>query len=286
MEEQTMGLLDRKTDGSGLGGDVQPGELMTSGGLGAMMPKIIDPERTAELVSEAKEARAAHKAKLERRVARVQRKEEKFRARTESKTRKSAATRERIMDAASELISENNGIEFQMSDVAARCDMSKGALYYYFADRQDLVEAIFNNGIDEFVSRLERSVTDARSSREALRGLCSEFSECVRTGGPVVFAMASELISGKRDSVFPTIESRLQRVSHIIATQLERAKGEGVVRPEVDSDIAASYACGSFFFAAIEAWGKAEGGQIDTDSFTEKLVDLMMYGVGTAKAGE
>lgn len=48
--------------------------------------------------------------------------------RSGAKTRKSAATRERIMVAASELMTERRGTDFQMSEVSARCNMSKGAL--------------------------------------------------------------------------------------------------------------------------------------------------------------
>ena len=66
------------------------------------------------------------------------------RLRSGAKTRKSAATREKIMAAATELMVERGNTDFQMSEVSARCQMSKGALYYYFADKGALVQAIFD----------------------------------------------------------------------------------------------------------------------------------------------
>ena len=63
-------------------------------------------------------------------------------ARAAFKTRKSAKTRGRIMEAASRLMVERHGMHFNMSEVSERCRMSKGSLYYYFQDKDDLVEEI------------------------------------------------------------------------------------------------------------------------------------------------
>lgn len=77
------------------------------------------------------------------------------RLRSGAKTRKSAATREKIMTAATELMVERGNTDFQMSEVSARCQMSKGALYYYFADKGALVQAIFDASIDDLVNQIE-----------------------------------------------------------------------------------------------------------------------------------
>ena len=60
-------------------------------------------------------------------------------SRKASKTRKSARTRARILEAAARLVSERAGVDFQMAEIAERCDMSKGALYYYFRDRDAIL---------------------------------------------------------------------------------------------------------------------------------------------------
>lgn len=261
--------------------------LSAPAALGSLLPTpLIDAEKVQakaeEIVVDAREAR--REARTARREAREAAKnavrETRSKLRQTSKTRKSAATKQRIIDAASDLITERGGVDFQMSEVADICDMSKGALYYYFSDREDLVREIFDQGIDEFVSSLENAVTEATSSEGAIRSLCLEFAKSVHMGGPVFCTMAAELVHGRSD-VITSIEQRFFRITNIIGNQLERAKGEGIVRPDVNSAMASSFVCGSFFFAAIEEWSDA-GENFDERKFANDLVDLMMRGVGTA----
>lgn len=220
----------------------------------------------------------ANQAAAVRKAAKKVARERSGRLYQSTKTRKSALTRERILEAGARLIEEHGGTDFQMSEVASRCSMSKGALYYYFCDRDAIVEEIFSRGIDEFVGTLERAVADARSSREALYNLCVAFGECVRDGGPVVVAMASELVQGG-SNVLPKIEARFTRITQLVEVQLERAKGEGVIRPDVDPSLAASCICGTFFFAAIKKMGQADG-TFDVQSFTDELMEFVIRGVG------
>ena len=92
------------------------------------------------------------------------------RLRSGAKTRKSAATREKIMAAATELMVERGNTDFQMSEVSARCQMSKGALYYYFADKGALVQAIFDASVDERVDQIVGAVAKASSAMESIEG--------------------------------------------------------------------------------------------------------------------
>lgn len=81
--------------------------------------------------------------------------------RAEARTRKSAVTREKIMEAAAELMVERGGTDFQMMEVSSRCEMSKGSLYYYFADKGELVRAVMDRSVEALVDAVERVVADA-----------------------------------------------------------------------------------------------------------------------------
>ena len=70
-------------------------------------------------------------------------------ARPGTATPKSAATREKIMAAATSLMAERGSADFQMAEVSARCGMSKGSLYYYFSDRAELVRAVLDRAVDD-----------------------------------------------------------------------------------------------------------------------------------------
>ena len=63
-------------------------------------------------------------------------------------TTKGRATRERILQAAAELIAEKGTAGMSLDDVRARTGASRSQLYHYFEDRDDLVHAVINVTID------------------------------------------------------------------------------------------------------------------------------------------
>ena len=69
----------------------------------------------------------------------------------EPATAKGRQTRERIIRAAAELVSERGVAGTSLDDVRARADVSKSQLYHYFADRDDLVRAVARATSDDVV---------------------------------------------------------------------------------------------------------------------------------------
>ncbi|OFK24580.1 TetR/AcrR family transcriptional regulator [Olsenella sp. HMSC062G07] len=205
------------------------------------------------------------------------------RLRARAKTRKSAATRERIMAAAGELMSEHNGTDFQMSEVSARCRLSKGSLYYYFSDKDALVEAIFDREVDELVARVESAVADAPSALTSIRGLVGVLASSMLPQSPLALAVTRELI-GARKAVLPAVESRLTRIIDIFEAQVDRAKVEGLARSDIDSRLCAVSIAGAFTFGIFEGSAGKDGGQ--RASLPDQLVDLLVCGMGSKAAIE
>ena len=205
------------------------------------------------------------------------------RLRSGAKTRKSAATREKIMAAATELMVERGNTDFQMSEVSARCQMSKGALYYYFADKGALVQAIFDASIDDLVDQIEGAVAKASSAMESIEGIARILARGMRPRSPLALAMGRE-VSNTEKSVLPSVETRLARIVSIFSAQFDRAKEEGLVRPEVSSRLGAIAIAGAFTFAVLEQ--PEENALSDSDEFSAQLVRLAFEGMGTSKAQE
>ena len=201
--------------------------------------------------------------------------------RSVSKTRKSAMTRNRIMTAASELMAERGNTGFQMSEVSERCHMSKGSLYYYFADKDELISAIFDESVDDLVSVIESLAAKASSAREALRTLYAEFSRRLRAGSPLAMAMTYELV-GAKDGSIPQVTSHFSRAAGVIAAQIERAKSEGLVREDVNSETAAVFTTGGLITMSMAvASGQAT---VDADVVSASRMDMILRGVGTEGA--
>src|SRR3954469_8554847 len=60
---------------------------------------------------------------------------------------KSERTRQRVLDAAAEVLAERGYTEARLADIAARAGMQAGSLYYHFASRDELVAEILRLGI-------------------------------------------------------------------------------------------------------------------------------------------
>jgi AcrR family transcriptional regulator len=192
--------------------------------------------------------------------------------------RKSDRTRRRILDAAAQLILERGGQGFQMGELATLCEMSKGSLYYYFADRAQIVEELLGEASDQFADRLEAVAAGCDSSEEALRASIELFCQAISENGLVVAAMTSMLHCGSNDDMLPRIRDRYERITGLVQVQIERAKGEGVVRADVDSRLAAHSICGMVVFGAVSRL-RLDGADFDSAATAQELFDVMMDGM-------
>jgi TetR/AcrR family transcriptional regulator, transcriptional repressor for nem operon len=69
------------------------------------------------------------------------------------RTAKGRATRERILQAAAELVSERGAAGMSLDEVRARTGASRSQLYHYFEDRDDLVRAVIGVTTDTVLGR-------------------------------------------------------------------------------------------------------------------------------------
>ena len=82
-------------------------------------------------------------------------------------TKKGRATRDRIVDSATMLIFERGVAGTSLDDVRAAADVSKGQLYHYFADKDDLVHAVIYRTVQGVLDAQPRM--DDLSSWTAIR---------------------------------------------------------------------------------------------------------------------
>ena len=231
---------------------------------------LLDKDMTEDIARGIRTVHEAAKGGIETAAARGA-----TRLRSGAKTRKSAATREKIMAAATELMVERGNTDFQMSEVSARCQMSKGALYYYFADKGALVQAIFDASIDDLVDQIEGAVAKASSAMESIEGIARVLARGMRPRSPLALAMGRE-VSNTEKSVLPSVETRLARIVSIFSAQFDR--------PEVSSRLGAIAIAGAFTFAVLEQ--PEENALSDSEEFSAQLVRLAFEGMGTSKAQE
>lgn len=207
-----------------------------------------------------------------------------YNERSATKTRKSAETRNRIMKCASELMAERGNTAFRMSEISNRCGMSKGALYYYFSNKDDLLRAIYYMEVEHLVESIDSAVAQADSSEAALHGACKAYSDCVGSGGPLAMAIIRELVVSRGrpfdndDTEEGNAGRALKHIVGVVMEQLEGAKEEGKIRQDVDTRLIAVAVCGAYAFVAMSSSG--EGSKTDESSFTEDLYQMVVRGIG------
>jgi TetR/AcrR family transcriptional regulator, transcriptional repressor for nem operon len=110
-----------------------------------------------------------------------------------SKTARGRIARDRIVAAASELISERGVAETSIDDVLTRAGASKGQLYHYFEDRAALLRAVVlhnADGVLSFVGGPPDSWTAIRTSFDSMVELQAERRAC---GGCPLGALVGQL---------------------------------------------------------------------------------------------
>ncbi len=200
-----------------------------------------------------------------------------YSCREETKTPKSARTRERILKNASILIKQRGSADFQMSELAEMCEMSKGALYYYFADRDAVVENILSMRLDDFVKTLEETIENADSPQDALRAMCHRFADTLNNEEAIIAIMATELVRGGPE-VIRRVEARFERLNRLIAHEIEVAKEQGIVREDVDARLLSACISGTFFFTTFASRVSPDK-PVDGRKLADELLKFIAYGI-------
>lgn len=199
-------------------------------------------------------------------------------------SRKSQATRARIMQSATEFISERGSTDFQMNEISERCDLSKGALYYYFIDKADLMDAIFDQVIGDLVDSVERAVETTTTPLEAIYQIVITLVQCIRRERPLVFAMVEELFLPISD-VDPC-DSSFSRVIDLLVLNLERARDEGLIKSDFNSKRVANAIAGACIYTALGSVPREGEQPEEVVAVVREFLLTVMVGAATEKGRE
>jgi AcrR family transcriptional regulator len=198
----------------------------------------------------------------------------------EAKTRKSARTRQRILDAARSLMIERGSDDFQMAEVSERCNMSKGALYYYFTDRDDIVNELVANECESFLDSVENIIDSSDSAASFLLSLCELFAEITRDGDILLATMYTTPL-GSADADSP-LAAQASRINKLLEVQLERGKAEGVVRADADTKALSPAILGALLISS-SAQALQKTSDFDPKAYAAQLMAFISSGVGPEK---
>jgi AcrR family transcriptional regulator len=86
---------------------------------------------------------------------------------------KSARTRQRILDAAADVLNRNGYASTRLSDIAELAQVQAPALYYYFASREELIEEVVTLGMTRALTHVTDALAELPPEATHLDRICT-----------------------------------------------------------------------------------------------------------------
>lgn len=134
--------------------------------------------------------------------------------------------RQRVIDAARGLFAER-GLEATLNDVAHYANVGVGTVYRRFATKEELLDAVFEDGIEQVI-RLAESALQHENSWEGFVWFVEQLCEMTATDRGLREMVYSRAYGGHR------VECSRLRLTPPISKLVERARDDGYLRPEID----------------------------------------------------
>lgn len=164
-------------------------------------------------------------------------------------------TRKRLLGAAARLFARNGFDATSVDDVAEAAGYSKGALYYNFASKDELFEALVEESIGQMISGLETALADAHTIEEklaAMQRVLTEEERGHKHGGRLEFEVLTQSMRDEklRRMVGKAYERMRTAIASLIAQQYDDA---GACPPLPPDQLATAIVAGSIGHGALQA---------------------------------
>jgi AcrR family transcriptional regulator len=168
----------------------------------------------------------------------------------DGRTRRRADTRQRLFEAAVELIAEQGFSATTVDDIALRAQVAKGTVYYNFASKTVLFEELLRHGIglltDEF-----RAAVAGKPPREAIAALVRAQLEYIRRYKAFAQLLLSEMWRTNREWQQTLVLLREQAVG-VIAETIQAGVDSGDLPADLDVRVASSALFGVGLVVAVD----------------------------------
>ena len=152
-------------------------------------------------------------------------------------TRRSARTRERIIEAATEVFARRGVHGTRVADIAERAGVAYGLVYHHFRNKEEILTAIFAERWAQYVTYLEELAAAPASFRERMTRLVHFWVETYRQETALMTVMINEITRS-----YEFLESHDITAVLVAFDPIERIILEGREKGEVRADLDARLA--------------------------------------------
>ena len=143
---------------------------------------------------------------------------------------KAIKTKEKILNAAEKLFILKGCEKVSIDEICASIQLTKGAFYYHFKTKEDILALLFLPRLDRYLANHYR-VSEDTCSGECLLQLARCTLECSRSvGRSVLVRSAGSMLSGQQELLHQ--EDRIH--TQILKNAWERGQREGTIPPDMD----------------------------------------------------
>ncbi|XVV11507.1 TetR/AcrR family transcriptional regulator [Actinoplanes sp. CA-131856] len=168
----------------------------------------------------------------------------------DGRTRRREDTRQRLFEAAVELIAEQGFSATTVDDIALRAGVAKGTVYYNFKSKTDLFEELLRYGVGLLTAEFQAAV-EGLPPREAVAALVRSQLEYIRRYRAFAQLLLSEMWRTNREWQQTLILLREQAIG-VIAETLRAGVASGDLPADLDVRVASSALFGVGLVVAVD----------------------------------
>jgi len=197
------------------------------------------------------------------------------------KLTKSARTRRRVLHAAARTFRANGYASASLRQIAENADMQAGSLYYHFDNKDELVEAVLDEGVLGAQRAAMHAVASLGTDANPLEKIAAAFrGHLAYVLEESDFAIATLRMLHQVPEAVRTRHLRKQRAfGRFYAELFEAARRDGLIRPEFNLSALRMLLLGALNWSP--EWYDASG--LSADQLVGQLTTMMLSGVLPAK---
>lgn len=194
---------------------------------------------------------------------------------------KSEVTRRKILDVAASLFSRKGYAATSLRDIAGRTQIMSGSIYYYFASKEEILDAVLQEGLHALQDAVKQAVeglAKTSSQRQRLEVAIHAHLAAVLSKSDYIRANVSEFQRAPRAIRARNLQLR-QEYADYWRSLLEQAQGSKDIRANVDLSLLRLFIIGALNWSADWFHPKKQ----PVEELASKMFDYIYSGVGPTR---
>ncbi len=197
--------------------------------------------------------------------------------------REKAAHRRQILEAAARVFASRGFAAATIDDIAREAEFSKGAVYLYFASKEELLTSILGELVEATVGTVRQALRGCRPVREELGELFRQaaefaFSHTLPVGVPMPLRLAQFTSLSEETRAYVLRAHR--QILHILGRRLRQAQSEGEVG-SISVEAAAGLIHGALDSMVLTRWGRQNAAELQRAA--ANVIEILFDGIAARK---